>query len=65
MLGNGVSGVLCSRFNHEDLGLPTRKQTAHPAFMCGVRTRNYFHATTAENAHSYIRTSLELSFGAI
>lgn len=26
MLGNGVSGVLWSRFNHGDLGLSTRKQ---------------------------------------
>lgn len=32
MLGNGVSGVLWSRFNHGDLGLSTRKQA--------FRTRN-------------------------
>lgn len=37
MLGNGVSGVLWSRFNHENLRLSTRKQTAHSAFTLQLR----------------------------
>lgn len=59
MLGNGVSGVLWSRFNHEDLRLSTRKQTAHSAFtlqlgrvdVAPVTTRDYGRKRAFMNPH--------------
>lgn len=52
MLGNGVSGVLWSRFNHGDLGLSTRKQAFRsrnaPPIPPPPPPRDDFRVITAE-----------------
>lgn len=60
MLGNGVSGVLWSRFNHWDLGLSTRKQAGYcrnnTTLSSGRACAPLITLATAESAHSYVYT---------